>query len=260
MGVTGPTDGAVRGTLMVEGAFAKPRAAETAHLHGNEDRKMDTRTERPAMIRLVALNITRNIAATRLLLSPRRLPHAPGGGVLGKRWMTTAALMAVSVSILASFTWPASAAAQHLGTCGACRNHQSILIHAHRFDAGLAMVFRNCDNVGGCHYSWYTNRCHPAHTVCSWQAFGGEDMAELTPDALAIMLASSQDWTYDPVEDSLSFLCSGYTVARYILSEDLAKVVVAHLANEESGAEPIVGSVQSPDGGVRTRLLQSHPR
>ena len=170
---------------------------------------------------------------------------------VGPRCSRIGSLIAVFVAVLAVVTWPAPTSAQHLGSCGACKNHGLLGVNAHRFDGYMALTLRNGDNVGGCHYGWYTNRCYLAHTTCSWQTWE-DDLAEVTPDALARMLASSQDWAYDPAERALSLTCSGYTVARYMLSDELANVA-GSMTNEKGGAKPIVGSVRSPSSSVGER-------
>jgi len=72
------------------------------------------------------------------------------------------------------------------------------------------------------------DRCGEHHDPCYLKPLLGAESAIIGDSSqdLKEVLASSDNWEYDAVDRSLSFACSGYAVGRYVLSEELAKVVM----------------------------------
>lgn len=171
---------------------------------------------------------------------------------VGPKCTRAKSLISVCIAALAIIVVRESASAQHLHLpspiCGNCKNHDMWIVNAHRFGEEMTYTLRNCDNVGGCHSGWYSNLCYTAHSTCSWQA-RQVNVTEATPDALQLILAESRDWTYNPIERSLSLTCSGYTVARYVLSDELAEVAMS-MTDEERIALRGIGSARSPERSV----------
>ena len=88
--------------------------------------------------------------------------------------------------------------------------------------------FYVCDTNKGCHSKWYPGSCGSFHSLC-FLAKVVDDIesavAESDYPKLREVLESSDSWDYDPTSHVLSFACSGYTVARYVLPEELRRAV-----------------------------------
>jgi len=136
-------------------------------------------------------------------------------------------LIAVFTVVMAAVMWPTPTTAQYPYPegCGYCLEDVLDLelgLH-HRFPGWGGFFFR-CNTNKGCHGLWYPDRCGKEHSGCYiFMQVDDIESAVLEGDLpkLRELLASSDNWDYDPTSHALSFTCSGYTVARYVLPEDL---------------------------------------
>ena len=131
-------------------------------------------------------------------------------------------LIAVFVAATMFFAWPAPTSAQD---CGWCATHTIWYINYHSF--GPVAETHHC-GAAGCHTWLGPDRCGEHHDPCYLKPLLGAESAIIGDSSqdLKEVLASSDNWEYDAVDRSLSFACSGYAVGRYVLSEELAKVVM----------------------------------
>lgn len=133
-------------------------------------------------------------------------------------------LIAAFAVVMAAFMWPAPASAQG---CDFCWSERFLEGRHHRF-LGLGATHR-CDNLFGCHGLWYPGRCSDYHRPCYIMLPGSlveSAIDEANPAEFAELLASLKDWEYSPTYRALSLRCSGYTVARYVLPEELVSVAI----------------------------------
>ncbi len=155
------------------------------------------------------------------------------------------ALIAVFAVVMAAFMWPAQATAQYYPEgCGYCTQKETDDGWYHWFPShGL---FRRCNTNKGCHFSEYPSKCGALHSPCfMWmpQVDGIESaVGEGDFPKLKEVLAELDNWDYDPTSHALSFTCSGYTVARYVLPEELRHAVALLPTNDRKDPWP-----QEPD-------------
>ncbi len=140
---------------------------------------------------------------------------------LPRAFRTALSVLAMAV---ASSVWPTQVSAQYPEGCGYCYTHTVYLKKYHSFKI-LGFTHR-CDNLGGCHTWWHLGRCGEYHQLCFLKPLGLVESAVAAGNSrdLRDILASSDDWDYDRAHRALSFTCSGYTVARYVLPQELAEV------------------------------------
>lgn len=136
------------------------------------------------------------------------------------------ALIVVFAVIMAAVMWPVPASAQYNLGCGFCKSDQFIEGTYHRFSP--LGYFYVCDTNKGCHSKWYPGSCGSFHSLCYIFAVVDDvesAVAESDYPKLKEVLESSDNWEYDPTSHALSFTCSGHTVARYVLPEELRRAV-----------------------------------
>ncbi|MDE2761361.1 MAG: hypothetical protein OXQ94_15300 [Gemmatimonadota bacterium] len=151
-------------------------------------------------------------------------------------------LIAVFAVVMAAVVWPAPASAQYPYPegCGWCETGvpDGQTDTHHRFK-GPGIVYR-CNTNMGCHLDWYPGECGGnLHSLCYIfmhlddieSAVGEGDFPKLKE-----VLASSDNWDYDAASHALSFTCSGYTVARYVLPDELRQAVDQLPTNDRTNA------------------------
>ena len=134
------------------------------------------------------------------------------------------ALIAVFAIGMAAVMWPAPASAQYPEGCGWCHESEQDERVYHWF--GGRLIADRCDNSQGCHSWGLWGPCADYHHKCYlWPIWTIEPaITQGNSSDLADVLASSDNWRYDPQDRAISFTCSGYTMARYVLPDELAKV------------------------------------
>lgn len=136
-------------------------------------------------------------------------------------------LIAAFAVVMVAFMWPAPASAQfpHPEGCGYCRS-EGFLEGRYHYFRSLGMTHR-CDNLFGCHSSWYSGYCSEYHHMCYITrpaSLVESAIDEANPAEFAELLTSLEDWEYSSAYRALSLRCSGYTIARYVLPEELVSV------------------------------------
>ena len=134
------------------------------------------------------------------------------------------ALIAVFAVVMAVVMWPARASAQYPEGCGWCHDDGQDGEVYHWF--GGLLIADRCDNLEGCHYDGIWGPCEEYHRKCYLKPVWTIEAAIIQKNSsdLADFLANSDNWSYDSKGRAISFTCSGYTMARYVLPEELAKV------------------------------------
>ena len=145
-------------------------------------------------------------------------------------------LIAVFAVAVAVVMWPAPASAQYPEGCGWCHTNLQDGDEYHWF--GGLLIADRCDNAGGCHSWGEWGACEEYHRKCFLRPVWTIESAIIQRNSsdFAHVLASSENWVYEPKGRAVSFTCSGYTVARCVLPEHLAKV-----------ADPIWRAKELPD-------------
>ena len=137
----------------------------------------------------------------------------------------------------------ASASAQN---CGWCYDH---VVYDQEFHSFQTLGYRyRCDNTGGCHLWWHVGKCRTYHELCYLEPIGLVELAIAERNSLDLqkLLASSNNWEYDSADRTLSFTCSDYAIASYVLPEELAEVVINLLPPKRVSATAQPGE---PQGG-----------
>lgn len=157
------------------------------------------------------------------------------------------ALIAVFAVVMAAVMWPAPASAQYPYPegCGYCDYDFFLEGIYHYFPTPLGFFYR-CNTNKGCHRSWYPGRCGDEHSLC-FIYMVVEDIESAVSEGdypkLKKVLEDSDTLDYDSTSHALSFTCSGYTVARYVLPEELRHAVDLLPTKDRTDT-----SLQGPDG------------
>lgn len=139
------------------------------------------------------------------------------------RAFSQASLITVFAIVMASSAWPAPASAQF--RCGLCYSRQENGAWQHQFLLGFGWT---C-SPGTCHSASYSGKCSNSHFPCYIKPMLAAEAAIVKASSanLEEVLATSDSWDYDAGRRTLSFTCSGYIVARYVLPAELASVAMA---------------------------------
>ena len=253
----GLVEAAAGGTLFLDELGALPLAVQPmllTFLETGEFRLMGSTSVRRVDVRVIAAtnrDLSRAIAKDQFRedLVGRLSPRYEVPPLRERRREKT--LIAVFAVVMAAAMWPAPASAQYPYPegCGWCMEKElEGDLGLHHMFKGAGLNYR-CNTNMGCHYNlWYPDKCNKEHSPCFItmteyieSAIVGGDYPQLEE-----VLASSDNWDYDPASHALSFTCSGYTVARYVLPEELRHAVDLLRKSDQTEAR-----LQEP-GGSRT--------